>query len=426
MDLVYAYHDGTSWITTTVNAGYVGEDLSLALDAADHPHISYYNSSNEEVRYAAYDGTSWHVEMVADVRGSPEGTSLALDSAGLPHISYYNAYPGTPAGLAYARYDGTAWQIEVAISGYDVGRASSLALDSSDRPHISYYSYNDWAIQYAHYDGSSWQHEPVSYSFYRIIPTSLALDADDRPHVSFLGWAPTYGLAYAFRGDSGWVKEIVDHSDIGQRHISLALDAAGDPHISYYDNLNADLRYAYRACYPVQAVHIAGPTSLPVGVAGSYQATYEPPTATVSLIAWDNGMTGTNASYSWAVTGTHTIVATATAACGEAQGHLDVAVFCQEVTGLAVSGPPVLAVNQLGTYQAAVQPITASRPLTLTWDNGTVGESAAYSWATTGTYTLAVTATNVCGSGPVVSRSVQVIAAWPYHAYLPLLGRETP
>jgi len=422
MDLVYARYDGTSWITTTVNTGYMGQYASLALDAADRPHISYYNSSNSQVRYAAYDGSAWHIEVIADDVGTQlEGTSLALSSAGLPHIAYYD---GHQLELRYARYDGADWQTETVDDDYYAGWACSLALDGTDRPHISYYHDNDKAVKYAHYDGSDWWIETVGPSFYLAGYTSLALDAGGRPHISFLGWTPTYGLIYAFRGASGWVTELVDHDSTG-RYNSLALDAAGNPHISYFDDLDSDLRYAYRSCHPVRTVHIAGPTSLPVGVAGTYEATYEPPTATVSLITWDNGMIGPDATYDWAVTGTHTVVATATTACGEAQGHLDVAVFCQEVTGLTVSGPPVLAVNQLGTYQAAVQPVTASQPLTLRWDNGTEGDSASYSWATTGTYTLAVTATNVCGPGPEASWEVRVIAAWPHHVYLPMLVRQT-
>ena len=64
---------------------------------------------------------------------------------------------------------------------------------------------------------------------------------------------------------------------------------------------------------------------------------------------------------------------------------------------------------------------TASLPITFTWDNGTVGATATYSWPDTGTYTLTVTATNACGGLRAATREVAVLAEWPYRFYLPLV-----
>ena len=362
---------------------------------------------------------SWQIEMVDAPKAFRflGNRSLAWDNNGHAHVAY-----GSDR-LYYAWHDGVSWQLSTVDDGPGVGLFTSLALDASAAPRIAYFDQMEEQLKYASFDGAVWHTEvvaPADWCTWEDGVAALALDAAGRPRILYSG--PAGDLRYAQHDGSAWQTERVASS---ADFPALALDAAGNPHISYFDDLDSDLRYAYRSCHPVRTVHIAGPTSLPVGVAGTYEATYEPPTATVSLITWDNGMIGPDATYDWAVTGTHTVVATATTACGEAQGHLDVAVFCQEVTGLTVSGPPVLAVNQLGTCQAAVQPVTASQPLTLRWDNGTEGDSASYSWATTGTYTLAVTATNVCGPGPETSWEVRVIAAWPHHVYLPMLVRQT-
>ncbi|MGC8960736.1 MAG: hypothetical protein ACP5OO_13345 [Chloroflexia bacterium] len=69
------------------------------------------------------------------------------------------------------------------------------------------------------------------------------------------------------------------------------------------------------------------------------------------------------------------------------------------------------------------EPITSSPPVTFTWDNGTVGTHAIYSWTLTGTYTLTVSATNVCGGSGTGRHAVHVLAEWPYAIYLPLLLR---
>ncbi len=63
-------------------------------------------------------------------------TSLALDSAGYPHISYYDE---TNGNLKYARRDAAGWRIETVASDGDVGQYSSLALDATGNPHISYW-----------------------------------------------------------------------------------------------------------------------------------------------------------------------------------------------------------------------------------------------------------------------------------------------
>ena len=70
---------------------------------------------------------------------------------------------------------------------------------------------------------------------------------------------------------------------------------------------------------------------------------------------------------------------------------------CEPVETAAISGPVVLAVDQVGLYSASYAPPTATEPVTITWDNGTSGGSAAYSWTVPGTYTVAATVSNPCG-----------------------------
>ncbi len=98
-------------------------------------------------------------------------------------------------------------------------------------------------------------------------------------------------------------------------------------------------------------------------------------------------------------------------------------VFCQLPTGLTVQGPAAVLVNQPATYLGLVQPITTSRPLTLTWSNEATGPQVLYSWPATGTYTLTVTATNACGQAQA-RQVVRVLAEWPYHRALPVILRH--
>jgi hypothetical protein len=96
------------------------------------------------LKYACYDGTSWHIETVdseVNVNGNP---SLALDGAGHPHISYLDF-----DDLKYVQHGGTSWHIETVDSGEDVGGDPSLALDEAGHPHISYYDQANSDLKYA-------------------------------------------------------------------------------------------------------------------------------------------------------------------------------------------------------------------------------------------------------------------------------------
>lgn len=403
-DLKYAYHDGLDWQLQAVDVdGNVGVNTALVLDNSDRPHIGYRDVTHSDLKYAYFDGADWLTQTVDAVGDVGVHVSLALDSAGQPHLAYYDADNGA---LKYAYQDGSnrgqlqAWQIETVDEAGNVGQYSSLALDGQGDPHIAYYDATHKALKYARYDGSAWHIETADGAAAgRQVGqyASLALDAFGRPYVSYYD-AGDYDLRFAYFDGLSWQLGVVDGSNgVLGKFTSLGLDGDNLAHISYYDAANGALKYAYLNCLPVSGLDLLGPASLLVGETGRYTATVLPEAASDPLdINWNNGALGPTAVYSWTQPGTYSVDVTAANACGTASASRPVQV-CQPVEAVEVSGPSVLAIGSEGSFVASALPLSASLPITYSWDNGVVSDTAVYSWTAPGTYTLTVTASNDCG-----------------------------
>jgi hypothetical protein len=173
-------------------------DTSLAFDTAGRPHIAYYDEGQGRVRYAVWSSGAWDVQTVDAAVGHsddpaaifPHGLghvratlSLKLDAAGNPHVSYYDYIH---AVLRYARWDGTRWITEVVDSAGKVGKHNSLALDSRGQPQIAYSEETHGDLRYARRAGSAgWIIETVDSAGWTGLHNSLALDSQDRPHISY-------------------------------------------------------------------------------------------------------------------------------------------------------------------------------------------------------------------------------------------------
>jgi len=244
-----------NWTTETVDStDDVGLDTSLALDGNGDPHISYFDNTRLNLKYAFKSGSIWNIVTVDSLGTVGQFTSLALDG-GNPRISYY----GNDT-LKYAFCDtgcdtDSNWTvITVDSSAGDLGQFTSLALDSTGNPRISYASFStptNGDLKYASCDSgcdtpSNWSTATVDSSGNTGWDTSLALDSGDVPHIAYYRF-DLGNLLYAKLVGSIWEIETVDSAgDVGE-FCSLALDSNGDPHISYYDFDNEDLKYALLA-----------------------------------------------------------------------------------------------------------------------------------------------------------------------------------
>jgi hypothetical protein len=169
---------------------------SLALTDDGIPHISWNGIWNDLNHATIVDG-SWEITRV-DQGKTGAYSSLALDSQNHPHISYHDRENGD---LKYARWDGSNWQIETIDSSGIVGLYTSLALDKDGNPHISYIDETNGALKYAFWDGSQWIIATIDDSGNSWRWTSLALDDSGFVHISYVGGELKYATNSGFPGE---------------------------------------------------------------------------------------------------------------------------------------------------------------------------------------------------------------------------------
>lgn len=121
----------------------VGSSPSIAIDNLGNAHVSYEQlkgdtTTNDLIKYAKWNGTTFVTEIVADVvtANFGWGTSLAVDSGDQPHIIYYHS----GQGYKHAHFNGTTWILELATNNIAAPGTAwmDIDIDAADNLHVVY------------------------------------------------------------------------------------------------------------------------------------------------------------------------------------------------------------------------------------------------------------------------------------------------
>ncbi len=244
-----------SVVTAVDTGGNVGEYTSLALGSDGFARISYYDISNQSLKFVRCTNADCTAKNITTVdSGGDMGwryTSLALGSDGFARISYYDG-DNSAKNLKFARCtntDCTAKDITAVDSPGDVGQFSSLALGSDDFARIAYYAVTGGNLKFARCTSADCilQNIGIVDSGSDVGKyTSIVLDTNNAGRVAYLDEdADNLKFANCTNSDcSTNVITAVDTAPEIEWNTSIALGSDGFARISYYeDSPNFDLKF---------------------------------------------------------------------------------------------------------------------------------------------------------------------------------------
>ena len=120
------------WTTTIIDStGYTGRDPSIAVDAADQPHIVYHTWTGQNLKYATLDSTTsnWSVTTMASGADVGEGNSIFIDESGVMHVPFND---DTNEVLKYAtKSTGLSQTMEITVQFGQYGFVTGTVVDDT-------------------------------------------------------------------------------------------------------------------------------------------------------------------------------------------------------------------------------------------------------------------------------------------------------
>ena len=243
--LHYSMYDGTSWTNNWSTSSVENDQISIALDANDQPHISYSRDGYicNAAMLSYYDGSSWSTVTLDDTTTYVGcDSSIAIDSNGFVHVAY--RHHGNMDMLIASNISGS-WQRYTVHNGNNVGYYSAMAVDSNDELHLVY-STNAAGNTVYYAEGASGSAWSVSNQGNSRDTFSMYIDQFDIVHISEYNGDSNLGYSMVAPGASRQSMTIDSVGNVGYGN-DIVVDDNNMVHIAYYDTTNKNLKYANRS-----------------------------------------------------------------------------------------------------------------------------------------------------------------------------------
>jgi hypothetical protein len=264
----------SSWGCENIDNNIVFEYASIAFSPNGTPYVSYYDSTNFDLRLAQYVGSGgtgcdsdsdvWTCTAVDSTGTVGQFTSIAFSPNGTPYVSYYDS---TNTGLRVAQYVGTggtgcavsSWTCTAIDTTNDVGSYTSIAFSPNGTPYISYYDFTNFDLRVAQYVGSggtgcavsTWTCTAVDSTGTVGQFTSIAFSPNGTPYVSYYDTTDSTSRVAQYVGSGGtgcavstWTCTAVDVTNNVGSYTSIAFSTSGQVFVSHYDSADLGLLVA--------------------------------------------------------------------------------------------------------------------------------------------------------------------------------------
>ena len=201
-------YDGSSWSTPVSldSTDNVGGESSLAIDSNDNLHVTYLDSTNDNLEYITHDGSSWSTPVSLDSTGNVgQFSSLAIDSNDNLHVTYLDS---SNVNLEYMMYAAAA-PPAISYSPSEFSLIINTAMSPTATPINSGSTITSGTLDTT---GTTGTH------------TSIALDSNDHRYVSYSDQTNA-DLKFMTDKSGSWVNSTLDSTgDVGQ-YTSIATDS---------------------------------------------------------------------------------------------------------------------------------------------------------------------------------------------------------
>ena len=227
--LHHSIHDGSTWTSTRIKdcEGTYCRGMHMVIDDEDVLHAAYY-AQGDHLIYIRYNGSWTSTYLSGGVEFGEVG--VAVDAMNHPHVSYTASGSYCGGGARLASFNGTAWNTQSVAPGSNLGCHSAIVIDDDDRVHVAYQSRSDSTLMLATNPSGTWNRYAVDATSvatkrYPGYYTSMAIDESGQFHLAhFDEWNDD--LRYSTGVPNGqWTTTIVDATGKGRDPV-IAIDGA--------------------------------------------------------------------------------------------------------------------------------------------------------------------------------------------------------